>query len=360
MKKFILSVLGLFFSVLTNAQGHVEGFALTVGDRVEDLMLEYYDLGDFSGSLLLVEKGEVVYENTFGYADVERKDPLDANTPFYLASLSKQFTSTAIMILVEQGKISFTDKLKKFLPLMPSAYDPVTIQHLLTHTAGVRDYFDLGLYKPGLTNNDVYQALVEQRSLEFRPGSKYHYSNSGYVLLAMIIQIASGQMYPEYLAEHVFKPLDMNSTYVQTESNKRTNRVKGYTYKLKLDDYVLLTYGDGGVYSTARDMLKWEKSIFNASLVSRSTLAKAFTPVVLTNGTERRYGFGWEIGNNLEGKFIYHSGGLAGFRTYIEQQLGQENAIIILSNNSSKKILEIRNTLVKILDGRPYTGPRSN
>ena len=360
MKKIVLSVLATCFSVLVVAQGRDPAFALTVGDKVEDLMLEYYDLGDFNGSLLLIERGEVVYENTFGYADVESRNPLDADTPFYLASLSKQFTATAIMILVEQGKVSFKDKVKRFLPLMPSSYNEITIEHLLTHTSGVKDYFSLGLYRSGLTNNDVYEALVQQRATEFKAGHKYRYSNSGYVLLAMIVQIASGQMYPDFMQENIFKPLDMSSTYVHTVTTINKNRVKGYTNKLKLDDYQLLTYGDGGIYSTARDMMKWEQSIYEAELVSRSIYARAFTPVILENGSERRYGFGWEIGNNLDGKFIYHSGGLAGFRTYMEQHLDEQNAIIILSNNSSAKILEIRNTLVKILDGRPYSLPVSN
>lgn len=243
---------------------------------------------------------------------------------------------------------------------MPPAYYNITIEHLLTHTSGVKDYFSLGLYKTGLTNNDVYEALVNQRSTEFKAGHKYRYSNSGYVLLAMIVQIASGKMYPEFMRENIFEPLNMNSTYVHTATVLNDNRVKGYTTKFKLNDYELLTYGDGGIYSTARDMMKWEQSIYEAKLVSRATFARAFTPVILENGSERRYGFGWEIGNNLDGKFIYHSGGLAGFRTYMEQHLDEQNAIIILSNNSSAKILEIRNTLVKIMDGRPYSLPESN
>ena len=368
MKYFILITYSLFFSFITMGQGHDADFTLTVGDKVEDLMLAYYDIGEFNGSILMIEDGKVIYENTFGYADVENKDPLDANSPFYLASLSKQFTAMAIMMLVEQGKISLNDKLTRFLPLMPSAYDPVTIDQLLTHTAGIKDYhtadiknyFDLGIYGSGLTNNDVYKALVRQGGPEFSPGQKYRYSNSGYVLLAMIVQIASGQLYPDFMREHIFVPLSMNSTFVHTPETINNRRVKGYTRKFKPDDYKLFTNGDGGIYSTARDLIKWENAVYEGTLVSRSTLARAFTPVLLMNGRERRYGYGWEIGNNLKGKFIYHSGSLGGFRTYMEQQLGTENAMIILSNNSSSSILQIRNTLVKILDGRPYTSPDSN
>ena len=368
MKNFILTAYCLLFSVFSMAQGHDAEFVLTVGDKVEDLMLAYYDIGEFNGSIILIEDGKVIYENTFGYADVERKEPLDADSPFYLASLSKQFTAMAIMMLVEQGKISFDDKLTRFLPLMPSAYNEVTLDQLLTHTAGIKDYhtadiknyFDLGIYGSGLTNNDVYKALLRQGSPEFTPGQKYRYSNSGYVLLAMIVQIASGQLYPDFMKAHIFAPLQMNSTYVHTPHTANPTPVKGYTKKLKPDDYKLFTHGDGGIYSTARDLTKWEYAVFDATLVSRSTMAKAFTPVVLVNGTERRYGYGWEIGNNLQGKFIYHSGSLGGFRTYMEQQLGSENAMIILSNNSSSSILEIRNTLVKIMDGRPYSTPDTN
>lgn len=350
-----------FLVILVSCHGFAQGndptFALTKGYQIEDLMIRYNELGEFNGSILVVEEGEVIYENTLGFADFETEEPLDGSTPFYLASLAKQFTAMGIMMLVEEGKLSYEDKLSRFFPLMPETYKKITVHELLTHTAGVKDYFKLNILKPGLKNIDVYEALVNKNQLDFEPGTKYSYSNSGYVLLAMIIQIASGELYDEFMEERVFKPLHMDHTFVMTDHTPKVNYAKGYTAKLKPYDYELLTYGDGGVFSTAHDLLKWHNALENNILVSSKSMLKAFTPVELANGQKRRYGYGWEIGNNLYGKLVFHTGGLAGYRTYIERQLGSRDLIIILTNTSNEHILEMRNKLVKILDERPFTFP---
>lgn len=338
-------------------QGNDPTFALTKGDQIEDLMIRYNELGEFNGSILIVEEGSVIYENTFGFADFETQEPLDASTPFYLASLAKQFTAMGIMMLVEEKRISYEDKLSRFFPLMPAVYKNITVHELLTHTSGIKDYFRLNIMHPGLKNIDVYEALVNKNQLDFTPGTKYSYSNSGYVLLAMIIQIASGELYDDFLNERIFKPLDMEHTFVVTEYKQPRHYAKGYTAKLKPYDYELLTYGDGGIFSTASDLLKWHRALENNTLVSSKALLEAYTPVKLANGQMRRYGYGWEIGNNLYGKLVFHTGGLAGYRTYIERQLGSSSLIVLLTNTSNEHILEIRNKLVKILDGRAFSMP---
>lgn len=353
----ILAVLIFIISFHSYGQGNDPTFALTKGDQIEDLMIRYNELGEFNGSILIVEEGVVIYENTLGFADFESEEPLDASTPFYLASLAKQFTAMGIMMLVEEGKISYEDKLSRFFPLMPETYKRITVHELLTHTAGVKDYFKMDIVREGLRNIDVYEALVKKPQLDFIPGTKYSYSNSGYVLLAMIIQIASGELYDEFMEERIFKPLHMDHTFVMTDHTPEMYYAKGYTVKHKPYDYNLLTYGDGGIFSTTRDLLKWHNALENNSLVSSKSMLKAFTPVELANGQKRRYGYGWEIGNNLYGKLVFHTGGLAGYRTYIERQLGSKDLIILLTNTSNEHILEIRNKLVKVLDERPFTMP---
>lgn len=357
MRITLLLLISLLLFSPVFGQGHDPTFALTKGDQIEDLMIRYNELGEFNGSILIAEGGKVIYENTLGFADIETQEPLDATTPFYLASLAKQFTAMGIMMLAEDKKLSYNDKLSRFLPLMTEMYRNITIQQLLTHTAGVKDYFKMNIVHPGLKNIDVYEALVNKNQLDFTPGTKYSYSNSGYVLLAMIIQIASGQLYDEYLNDRIFKPLGMEHTFVVTEYRQPQHCAKGYTQKLKPDNYELLTYGDGGIYSTAEDLLKWHKALEKNSLVTKATMQKAYTPVELANGQVRRYGYGWEIGNNLDGKLVFHTGGLAGYRTYIERQLGSDNLIVLLTNTSNEHILEMRNKLVKILDGRAYSMP---
>ncbi len=355
--KTSLLLIAIVFALPCFAQGNDPTFALTKGDQIEDLMIRYNELGEFNGSILIVEDGELIYENTLGFANFETREPLDAETSFYLASLAKQFTAMGIMMLVEEKIITYEDKVNRFLPLIPNLYKDITVHQLLTHTSGVKDYFKLNIMKPGLKNMDVYEGLVNTNQLNFSPGAKYQYSNSGYVLLAMIIQIASGQLYEDFMDERIFKPLNMRHSYVLTERTQQTNFVKGYTVKLKPNDYNLFTYGDGGIFSTASDLLKWHNALQNNTLISSKSLLEAYTPVELDNGQKRRYGYGWEIGNNLYGKLVFHTGGLAGYRTYIERQLDSSNVIIILTNTSNNHILEIRNKLVKILDERPFKMP---
>jgi len=352
-----LIILLVALTLKVSAQGNDPSFALTKGDQIEDLMIRYNELDEFNGSVLIVEDGELIYENTLGFADFETREPLDGGMPFYLASLAKQFTAMGIMMLVEQKKISYEDKIGRFFPIFPLIYRNITVHQLLTHTSGIKDYFKLGVMKPGLRNMDVYEALFDVNKLDFEPGRKYKYSNSGYVLLAMIIQIASGQLYEDFMDDRIFNPLQMNHSYVMTERNPRKILVRGYTAKLKPNDYNLFTYGDGGIFSTASDLLKWHNALENNTLVSAQSLFEAYTPVEFANGQKRRYGYGWEIGNNLYGKLVFHTGGLAGYRTYIERQLDASNVIIILTNTSNEYILEIRNKLVKILDERPFEMP---
>lgn len=355
--KLTLLFIALSLMLPGYGQGNDPTFALTKGDQIEDLMIRYNELGEFNGSILIVEDGELIYENTLGFANFETKEPLDGDMPFYLASLAKQFTAMGIMMLVEEGRINYEDKIGRFLPLIPDLYKDITIHQLLTHTSGVKDYFKLGIMKPDLKNIDVYEGLVNTKQLNFSPGAKYQYSNSGYVLLAMITQIASGQLYETFMQERIFTPLNMDHSYVLTERTNQINYVKGYTAKLKPNDYDLFTYGDGGIFSTASDLLKWHNALQNNTLVSSKSLLSAYKPVELANGQKRRYGYGWEIGNNLYGKLVFHTGGLAGYRTYIERQLDSSNVIIILTNTSNTHILEIRNKLVKIIDNRPYSMP---
>jgi len=355
MKVIFCRLLIFFFITATTVfgQGKSENFALSKGDLIENLLFNYYDELDFNGSVLVVENNQIIYENTFGFADFDNEEPLDAKMPFYLASLGKQFTAAAIIKLEEEGKLSLDDPIKKYLRMMPKIYDPIKIHHLLTHTAGVPDYINkLQITESGLTNMDVYEALVKLRSLNFVPGNKYRYSNSGYILLALIVQVASGQTIENYFQQQIFDAFHMDNAFVYSEATTDKKRVKGYTSKKKLNDYNLMTVGDGGIYASARDLYKWEQALNAGQFINKESLDRVYTQVVLTNGRSRRYGFGWEIGSNSQGKLVYHDGELAGFRTYIERQLIPGNAIIILTNNSFSQIANLRNTLVKILDGR--------
>ena len=342
---------------LVAGQGRSIDMARDKGDLIEDLLFEFYDNDDFNGSVLVADNDLIVYENTFGYADFDSRLPLDSETPFYLASLGKQFTATAIMLLVERGKINLNDPLRLYLPALPEIYTGVKIEHLLNHTSGIPDYLNSGWLFPGVTNNQVFTFLTEQQSLDFTPGSKFRYSNSGYVLLAQIIESVAGKAISNFFYEEFFYPLNMNNTFVFEEKTGDRYRAKGFSEKGKPEDYNLLTVGDGGVYSTASDLFLWLKALNDERIVSSYSLEQMYAPVKLPGGREKRYGYGWELGNNFAGPFVYHSGQLAGFRTYFEYQKSKKMTIIILANKSFDSMSGLRNQLVKILDGR-LTGNR--
>ncbi len=355
MRRIIVCVLllNLPFIFSVSGQGRDANFVLSKGDIIEDLLISYYDELGFNGSVLVSQEGEIIYENTLGLANFISEEPLDADLPFYLASLGKQFTAAAIMKLRDQGQLSLSDPVTKFLPLMPPAYRKVTLHHLLTHTAGVPDYLnDFDQVLDNTTNMDVYKLIIDQKRPQYTPGTKFKYSNSGYVLLALVVQSTSGSTIDQFFNSNIFEPLNLNHSFVYGRYNAQEPRTIGFTSKYKLNDYNLLTVGDGGVYATARDLFNWTEILNNGLFLSDSSLQLMYEPVVLSNGRERRYGYGWEIGNNLNGKFVYHTGELCGFRTYLERQLSTKITIIILTNNSFDNVLQLRNTIVKILDGR--------
>lgn len=332
-------------------QGKNTGFVLDRGDIVEDLLFRYYELYRFNGAVLVADDDEIVYENTFGFADFDEELPLDSNTPFYLASLGKQFIATAIMKLSENNKIDLNDPLTRYFPLLPGFYAEVRISNLLNHTSGIPDYLSAAAVKD-MTNQQVYQYLSSLSKLEFKPGSKYRYSNSGYVLLAMIVEVATGQPIDNYFAEEYFSPLDMKNTFIYTKETNEHKRAYGFNDKSKPEDYELYTVGDGGFYSTTNDLFTWLVALNNGEIISDVSLEKMYEPVQLESGREKRYGYGWELGSNSGGPLVYHSGQLAGFRTYLERQNSSKRTMIILTNNSFSKIVELRNQLIKILDGR--------
>lgn len=340
-------------------QGRDDFFELERGDQIEQLLLFSHTELDFNGSILVADKGEIIYENTIGYSDMVSRDPLDGNTPFYIASLAKQFTALSIMLLKNEAKINYNDRLNRFFPVVPHHMRQITIKHLLTHTSGLEDYFSVFDTYDNITNRKVLKEAWKQPSLEFTPGHSYRYSNTGYVVLAKIIEVASGQTYDDFLQERIFMPLEMNNTFVVTESMELpSERAIGFKRNSeKSDDYKLRTLGDGGIYSTARDMFRWERALSEYTILGKSSMDDAYAVTSLKNGNVINYGFGWNIGSDLSGAIYYHTGGLAGFRNYFGRQPSNGEAIIILSNNSNPYINEIRNVLVKIIDKRPYELP---
>ncbi len=320
-------------------------------NEIDQLLTSYYDKGEFNGTVLISENDSVIFKKAFGYADYQAEVKLKNSTSFGLASVSKQFTAMGIMILEKQNKLSYTDNLAKYFPEFPDYADQVSIEHLMTHTSGIADYFyDLQAYQPGLSNSDIFDMLINRESLEFTPGENFSYSNSGYILLSMIIEKISGVSFGEFMKTSVFEPLNMSQTFVHDESeSQKPEYARGHDSDGTSCAYFSYTTGDAGIYSSTEDLFKWEQALYTEKLVSSAAIEKAYTSFELNSGAESFYGYGWYNETNSYGKVVSHAGGGSGYRTYIERHLDKKNSIIILTNRSDYKDgvikAEIRNFL---------------
>lgn len=333
-----------------------------VAQSVEEAVKTMIDKNDeksFSGVVMIVKEGKVVYKYVSGYANLNRKESINEDTAFNLASVSKQFTAMAIMILNEEGKLELDDEITKYI------HDPyfknITIRHLLTHTSGLGEYYNL-FYKKWdnsktMTNNDVIDLLVKyQPSYDFEPGKQFRYSNTGYALLASIIEKVSGKTYGAFLQEKIFGPLEMKNTlaYDLINDPKISNRAYGYSYDNGLytpNDLVFFDgiVGDGNIYSTANDLVKWDKALHDGKLISRSNLEKMFTPNIPADGKKSVYGFGWMIKTDSGDRTVFHSGSWVGFRSMIIRNLSNKYTLIFLSNTPEDCYKEMFDKISEIL-----------
>ncbi|MEK8179535.1 serine hydrolase [Flavobacterium buctense] len=341
--------------------------------RVDSLLNAMYAQQKINGNYLIAEKGTVIYQKSFGLANEETKEPLNENSIFELASVSKQFTAMAIAILHENGKLNINDKMSKYIPEL-AYYDNITIKNLVHHTSGLPDYMELMETRFDknkiATNDDIVTLLAkEQPKLLFDTNTKWEYSNTGYALLATIIEKASGMSYADYLQKNLFTPLKMTNTFVYTRRyapKKVSNYAYGYVYsdelkKLVLPDDLAETkmvvwldgiVGDGTVNSTANDLLLWDRALYTNQLLSKSGMEQVFKSGALADGSATKYGFGWFIENNPDyGKMASHSGGWPGYKTYIDRHLDNDKTIIILSNH--EKVAIPINSLRSILYNKP-------
>lgn len=314
--------------------------------------------GMFNGTILVSKNNEVIYRKAFGYANLETNEELNPESAFYLASVSKQFTTMAVMILKEQNQLTYEDKLSDYFPEFPHYADEVTIRHMMTHTSGIPDHYGLDAYKPDLKNSDVLELLVKQDTLDFKPGDKYSYSNGGYVLLSMIVEKASGIPFHKFMETNIFEPLEMESTLVFDESKPTVkNRAIGYNSAGDLDDYEILTTGAGGMYSTVDDLFLWDQALYTEKLTSQATLNEAFKTTRLNDGEYSDYGFGWGV--NEEENTVQHSGGLNGYRTFLKRYLERNDSYMLLTNNGDAIAMGgINDAINNILSGSPYELPK--
>jgi CubicO group peptidase (beta-lactamase class C family) len=294
-------------------------------------------------AVAIVRRGSILAAKGYGFANVEHHVPVGPDTIFQSGSMGKQFTATAVMLLVEQGKIGLEDTVTKFFPDAPASWRAITVRHLLTHTSGLPDYEGV---KEGPVAIDLRRDYTEDElarhafglTLEFPPGTRWNYSNTGYVLLGIIIRKVSGQFYGDLLRERVFVPLGMKSARVISEEDIVPNRAAGYRLDkgvLKNQEWVsptLNTTADGALYFSVRDLIAWDKGLRSGAILSASSWEQVYDPVKLKSGNRYPYGFGWSV-DTLNGKLrLHHSGSWQGFETYISRYLGEDLTIIVLAN----------------------------
>lgn len=293
--------------------------------------------GQLSGTFLFARKGKVLLKKAVGKVHPDHDTPIVLDSSFNLASVSKQFTAMAVMLLSYQGKLDYDAKVKSHLAEFP--YPNITVRHLLNHTSGLADYMELAeehWNKETLTNQDMLNLFNKHKpALAFVPGSKFEYSNTGYVTLSAIVERVSKMSFAHYLKKHVFQPLSMDHTRVVnllSEPNLLPSRVYGQNSE-GLDDLVYLdgVSGDGAVYSSVDDLLKWHYGLIDNKLLPKKLQVAAFTPATLNDGSLFHYGFGWFI-DRKSPHIVAHSGGWVGFISYIARNTQSDEVIILLTN----------------------------
>lgn len=309
---------------------------------------------NFNGSFLMQEGGKTILTGAMGLRSFESKDKLNEDHQFYLASISKQITAMACLMLVDQGKLSLDQQLSDFFPELPYKR-PISIRNMLNHTSGIPDYYELGIYKKGMKNSDVYQALLNDTSLDFEPGSQYSYSNSAYVLLSMIAAKASNISFKEFVQDQIFGPLGMKNSVVFDETTSTIPlRAIGHTEDGKVKDYHAYTTGGGGIFSNVGDLAIWESALYTEKLIPQSLLQEAYKPAELSNGEISYYGFGWVLDKENPNK-VSHTGSLEGFRNLMARNMEKKRLIIFLTNNSNGDLKDLLQKVEEILDTNPGT-----
>jgi CubicO group peptidase (beta-lactamase class C family) len=331
-----------------------------LNQQIDTLMHDY--TGDVPGaSVLVLRDGAPLVRRSYGMADTEAGTPATPQTNYRLASVSKQFTATAILLLAEDGRLHLDDKVRLWLPTLPDVAEPITIRHLLTHTSGLIDYEDV-MQAPDespadtrqVHDADVLTLLESQHRTYFAPGTGYRYSNSGYALLALIVERASKQRYADFLRERIFRPLGMTHTVAyEAGISDVANRAYGYSFRngawIRTDQSTTsAVLGDGGIYSSIDDLAKWDAALYDERLLSPASLQQAFSPATATDDPDVRYGFGWRI----TGETLWHSGETIGFRNVIVRYPKRRMTVVVLTNRDDPEPYALAKKIAAVVTTR--------
>jgi CubicO group peptidase (beta-lactamase class C family) len=331
----------------------------SVQSRIDQYMNALVALNRFSGGFLVARSGQVVREGAFGPANAEWNIPNTTDTKFRIGSITKQFTAMAILILAERGKLHLSDPICQHIAECPAQWRAITIQQLLTHTSGIPDYvgspsFARTQMQP--TSPRALMARFRDLPLRFPPGTHFEYSNSGYVLLGLIIERVSGESYALFLQHEILDPLQLRNTGYDRQETVLTHRAAGYEMR---HDSLLnaspidpsVAYAAGAMYSTVEDLMKWDEALYANRLVSPRALEDMFTPRLDV------VGYGWAIGTQFNRRIAHHNGEISGFTSNIARFPDQHVLIVVLGNREGIQVDKITTDLAAIVFGEPYEMP---
>ncbi len=330
--------------------------------KFDQLLSEQFKTGESGATALISRKGQIIYKKAFGMANLELNIPMQTESVFRIGSITKQFTAIAILQLMEQGKLDLQDDITKFIPDYPTHGHKITIEHLLTHTSGIKSYTDMpefGVMSRLDKKPEELISFFKNQPMEFAPGTKWNYNNSAYFLLGYIIEKISGKTYPEYVEQNFFKTLGMTNSYYGSDSKIIKNRAAAYSKNE--NEFVnaeplsmTLPYAAGSLQSTVDDLFKWNQAVQNYKLVKKESLDKAFTSYVLADGKKTNYGYGWSLGNIQGSPMIEHGGGIPGFLTQGIYLPKEDVFVAVFSNCECNSPSEIATKLGALAIGKPF------
>lgn len=337
----------------------LQSYGQSVEQKIDELLTAYASQNKLNGSVLVAQKGKIIYEKGFGYRNAETKTPNDVNSIFQIGSITKQITAAVIMQLQQEGKLSVQDKLSKYFTGFANG-DKITIENLLTHTSGIYNYTnDTIIMKNDVTRHysqEEMMKLFKSYPSDFEPGTKWNYSNSGYSILGYIIEKVEKKPYERVVRERIFQPLGMSNSGFDFTNLSSSNKTKGYfslnpkPMPAPIVDSTI-AFSAGAVYTTIDDLYKWDRAIYTNKILKPETWKTVFTPY------KNNYGYGWAIDTMYGRQITSHSGGIHGYSSHILRFPADEVVVIAFDNSSSNALGPISKNVAAILFNQPYKVP---
>jgi CubicO group peptidase (beta-lactamase class C family) len=360
IKLIFLTVMVLALTLVTSAQP-VNTKAMNA--EFDKLLAAQFRTGETGCAALVAINGQIIYKKAFGMANLELNIPMQPDMVFRIGSITKQFTTVAILQLVEQGKLSLQDDITKFIPDYPTQAYKITVENLLTHTSGIKSYTNVPEFAKYIKEDYKPEEVIDKFKnlpMEFAPGTKWNYNNSGFFLLGYIIEKVSGMKYQAYIEQNLFKTAGMtNSLY---GSDRKIIKNRAYPYQSDGEntvnaDYMsmLLPYSAGSLMSTVEDLYKWNRALLSGILVKRETLDKAWTEYKLSDGKGTHYGYGWFLSQVQGSPSIEHGGGINGYLTNGIFVPKEDVFVAVFSNSTAKSPDVVATKLAAVAIGKPYT-----